>query len=76
MLTKIYGAPAPGKHRVLAGIDCSSQKQARLLQEILENELRERAGKPEESLLAAWHRHVSRFRERAKREAWAGWEGV
>lgn len=74
MASTIFGQPAPTWGSRIAGIHVASHAQARLLAEILQRELRDRAGLPEETLLAKWHNEVTRIREKAVRECWRGWE--
>lgn len=69
-----YDDPAPRYGSVICGINMRSQPQALLLQQILEEALRDRAGKPEEGLLTKWHQEVVRYRREAKRECWVNWE--
>lgn len=73
-LSKVYGHEGYVFGHVIASVDVSSHRQAALLQRILEREMRERAGKPEESLLAKWYNSLARTREQAAGESWPGWE--
>lgn len=70
----IYGEPGSVYGHVLAGIHFGSHPQARLLADILEKALVDYAGKPQETLIAKWHRQVVSSRRKAERDAWAGWE--
>ncbi len=74
MRSRIYGDDRYRFGHVLATVTLSSHAQARLMQQMLEREMRERAGRPEESALAAWYNDIERTRSRARREKWVGWE--
>lgn len=74
MRHRLYGDPEYKYGHVIAGIYVSSHAQARLLQEILQREMRERAGRPEEGLLAKWHNELVSIRTKADRDSWIGWE--
>jgi hypothetical protein len=62
------------KYGVLVGIHASSHHEARLLQEMLQREMRERASKPEEAKLAEWNNYLTKMRRDADKEGWGGWE--
>ena len=75
-LSKVGGVPGRKSGHFLAGIHFGSHAEARLLQEILDRELRERAGRPEEVRLAEWNNSLASIRRRAIAEEWTGWEDL
>lgn len=58
---------------VNAGIYASSHEEARLLQEIIQSALRDRAGTSAEPSLAKWNNELASIRRKAERDAWVGW---
>lgn len=71
----IYGASEPNQFgRMLAGIHCNSYKQARLLKFVLEDAMKNYAGRKEETLLAFWHKSVVMHMKKSQEENWVGWE--
>jgi hypothetical protein len=73
MARRLYGEPVSQWGAVIAGISVKSHQQARLLEEMLSRELRERAGKPEETILAKWNNELVRLRRKAVEQEWIGW---
>lgn len=74
MLSQVYGHEGYVRGHVIASVAVSSHQQADLLQRILEREMRERAGKPEEAQLAQWYNSLASTRRQAAAESWPGWE--
>lgn len=72
--SRIYGYENYVQGHVLAPLTISIHQQARLMQELLVQAMRERAGKPEEATLARWHNDLTETRRDAERQRWAGWE--
>lgn len=72
--SSVSGYPGYARAHVLASVTISSHEQARLMQEVLVQAMRERAGRPEEAILARWHNSLAKTRRDAERECWAGWE--
>lgn len=73
-MSYLYGQPNPGFGLVSAGVWISSPRQAMLMERVLSAAMADYAGKPEETILAKWHREIVRTRENAKRQSWPGWE--
>lgn len=61
--------------KVLAQITIADHSEARLLEEILQRELRDRAGTIDEKTLANWHNDIVKTRREAVAQNWTGWEG-
>ncbi|CAN7165235.1 hypothetical protein LJR234_000334 [Mesorhizobium amorphae] len=74
MRSRVYNWDGYVRGHVLASVTISDHSQARLLQSLLEQAMRERAGRPEEPTLARWYRDIEQTRRQAKDEGWAGWE--
>lgn len=74
MLSRLYGHEGHAYGHVIASVEVSSHGQAALLMRILEREMRERAGKPEEAQLAKWYNSLAKIRRQADAESWVGWE--
>lgn len=74
MLSRVFGHEGYVRGHVIASVTVSSHQQADLLQRILEREMRERAGKPEEGQLARWYNSLAQTRRQATAESWPGWE--
>lgn len=72
--SRVCGYPGYARYHVLASVTISSHEQARLMQELLVQAMRERAGKPEEAILAKWNNDLAKTRRDAERERWAGWD--
>lgn len=58
---------------VIAGIYASNHDEARLLQQIIQTALRDRAGTPAEASLARWNNDLASIRRKAERDEWTGW---
>lgn len=71
---KIYAQPEPQFGSVFAMITIHSPRQAMLMEKILIEAMKEHAGKPEETLLAKWHKEAVYMRAKAGKEGWRGWE--
>jgi len=69
-----YDDPPPQFGKTYAGVYVHTHEQAILLQEVLQREMRERAGNPAERLLARWYNELENIRRRAVKEKWRGWE--
>lgn len=72
-MTEVYGEKLPAFGDVMFGVWITSRPQAQLMLEILQREMRERAGKPEETLLAKWHNDIIDHLRKAGNESWPGW---
>ncbi|ANK73747.1 hypothetical protein FA04_14630 [Ensifer adhaerens] len=59
---------------VLAGIYATNHDEARLLQEIMQSALKDRAGTKAEPTLARWNNELSNIRRKADANEWVGWE--
>ncbi|MEQ1950971.1 hypothetical protein [Mesorhizobium sp. CN2-181] len=70
----LYGHKGFKRGHVIASLSVSSHGEARILQSMLDREMRERAGKPEEAILADWFNHLENTRRQAVKEKWIGWE--
>lgn len=73
-LSKVGGVPDRKFGHYLAGIYVSCHAEARVLQDILQEALRNRAAQREEPLLAQWNNDLASIRRRAIAEGWTGWE--
>jgi hypothetical protein len=73
-ISGIYGDERFKRGHYLASLTISCHAQARLLEEILQRELRERAGTREEAVLAEWNNDLAKTRRRAIANEWTGWE--
>lgn len=73
MQATVYGDPEYVYGHVIATLGVSSHEQARLMMQMLEREMRERAGTPAEQQLARWYNHLAATRRKAERESWRGW---
>ena len=70
----IYGEPKSRAFgQIIGTLFISSRLQSRLLQRILENAMREYAGRHEETFLAKLHRDLAAMDRQADRENWLGW---
>lgn len=70
----VYGWEGYKRGHVLAGVTVSDHSQARLLQSVLADAMRDRAGRPEEAQLARMYNELEGVRRRARRDSWIGWE--
>jgi hypothetical protein len=70
----VYGEAKPTNFLVQCGVFMESPMQARFMRKILEEAMIKYAGKPEETLLAKWHRNVQQNFRSAEKRAWVGWE--
>lgn len=59
---------------VSAGIWAETPQQAMLLEKVLIEAMANYSGKPEQTVLAKWHRETVSMLQRSKDERWAGWE--
>lgn len=73
-ISRIYGNDAFKRGHCLASLTISCHAHARLLEEILQRELRERAGTKEEAILTQWDNDLAETRRRAITNEWTGWE--
>lgn len=73
-MSYLYGEPVNRFALVSGPLLISSPRQAMLMERVMVSAMVEYAGKPEETLLALWHRQSIRMRQRAKEENWRGWE--
>ena len=74
-MSKTYGMPPPAFGQMIAGVYMRSRSQAILMREMLEREMVIRAGTPQETALAYWHREVASVLRKAEENGWAGWQG-
>lgn len=73
-MTYLYGQPE-NRFAIVTGVmTVSSPRQAMLMERVMVKAMAEYAGKPEETLLALWHREAVSMRARAIRDNWRGWE--
>ncbi|MFN3319961.1 MAG: hypothetical protein ACK43M_14525 [Allorhizobium sp.] len=73
-ISRIYGNKGFKSGHHLASLTISCHTHARLLEEILQRELRERAGTKDEAILAQWNNDLAETRRRAIANEWTGWE--
>ena len=72
--SSIYGHKDFVQGHVLASVTISSHLQARLMQSVLVEAMKEYAGRPQETMLAKWNNDLTRTIRKARDERWAGWE--
>jgi hypothetical protein len=73
-MSNIYAQPKPRFGSVMAMITLHSPRQAMLMEKLLIEAMKQYAGKPEETLLAKWHRETVYMQAKAKKGEWTGWE--
>lgn len=73
-MTYLYGEPKNRFALVSGPLLISSPRQAMLMERVMAKAMAEYSGKPEETLLALWHRQAISMLTRAKAEGWRGWE--
>jgi len=71
----IYGAPTKRVFgQTIGTLGIEGRKQAELLMRVLEQAMRNYAGRHEETFLAKMHRDLAEMERRSEREGWVGWE--
>jgi hypothetical protein len=70
----VYAQPKPAFGLVSAIITLNSPRQAMLMEKVMVDAMKAYAGKPEETLLAKWHKEAVYMRTRAAASGWRGWE--
>lgn len=72
-MTYVYGETEDEFGKVLSGVWMRGPRQAMLMRKVMEKAMADYAGRPEETLLASWHREACSTIEAAKRKGWVGW---